>query len=185
MPIDPGEHEITATSASAKPRTLKTVIDSQGRSTTVTLPAVEYLTPPPVEAVSEPAPVLAPASPPPADHRSWFTQHQRNLALVAGGIGVVGVGVGTAFGLMAKSTYDDSTADCDHDVCGRTGHDRRRSAFAQANVATVSFGVGAAALVGGTVLWLTAPRAESQRKAMLVLPVIGPRLALLSVQRSF
>ncbi|HYQ14521.1 MAG TPA: hypothetical protein VEQ58_02150 [Polyangiaceae bacterium] len=185
LPIDPGEHEITATSASTKPRTVQALVEKEPRTVTVTLPPLEYLPKPPVAPEAKPEPVVAAASTPRADHRSWLTQHQKTLALVAGGVGVVGVGVGTAFGLMAKSTYDDSAADCDHDVCGRVGHEHRQSAFTQANVATAAFGVGAAALIGGTVLWLTAPRAEPQRKATLVLPVVGPSLALLSVQRSF
>ena len=187
LPIDPGEHDISATSPSAKPRELKTKVESDGRTVTVELPPLEALPAPPV--VAAPAAVeTAPAAASPAreDRRSWLGKHQKTLALVSGGAGVAFVGVGAAFGLMAKSTYDKSAADCNHDVCGSAGHDYRQSAFTKAGVSTVAIGVGAAALVGGAVLWLTAPKdPQKQAQRTQVVPAFGPSTAMLSVQRSW
>lgn len=188
IPVDPGEHSVTATSPGAKPREVKAVVSDGARSVTVNLPAIEYL--PPVAPPSNPQPAAAgvarlPPSVTAQDARPWFARHQRLLAVVAGGVGVAGVGVGTAFGLMAKPTYDKSAADCNGDVCGPSGHDYRESAFTKAEISTVAFGIGAAGLIGGAVLWLTAPKASPSASAALVTPSVGPSVAMLNVQRSW
>ena len=186
IPIDPGEHKITATAPGAKPRELTTTVAANGQTTTVRLPAIEPL--PPTAATPEPATSGAGASSAatPSDAGPWFATHRKVVAGVAGGVGLVGIGVGTAFGLMAKSTYDKSGPYCNGDRCDATGHDLRQSALGKALVSDVAFGVGAAALVGGVVLWLTAPKhTEQQPSVALVTPVVGPHAAMLSIQRSF
>jgi hypothetical protein len=55
----------------------------------------------------------------------------------------------------------------------------RDDARTAGNIATVAIGVGAAALVAGAVLFLTAPSAEKPR-AMLA-PSAGPGMATLTV----
>lgn len=189
MPIDPGEHTISATAKGTKPREVKAVVDENARTVTLTLPAPEYVpAEPATPAPSAEKPALGIAPGPAAtDTQPWLRRNQRTLALVAGGVGVVGVSVGSAFGLMAKSKYDESKSDCNGDICGPAGHDARQSAFGQARVSTVLFGVGAAGLIGGAVLWLTAPKsAETPRAAaLLVTPVVGTDVAFLSVQRSW
>jgi hypothetical protein len=189
IPIDPGTHEITATSPTSKARQVKADVSETGRTLTVNLPPIEYLPAPAVAPTPEAAPTAdsSRASVPAEDNRPWFTKNRRLVALVAGGVGVVGVGVGAAFGLMAKPTYDKSAADCNKDVCGPAGHDYRQSAFTKAEVSNIALGVGAAALIGGVVLWVTAAKAhvEQQPQAALVVPVVGPNLAMLAMQRSW
>jgi hypothetical protein len=104
-----------------------------------------------------------------------------------GGVGVVGVGVGTAFGLMVKPTYDKSDPYCNGDHCNPPGHDFRESAFDKATVANVAFGVGGVALIGGAVLWLTAPKPHPSEDAQppLLTPAVGPKAAFLSLQRTW
>jgi hypothetical protein len=87
---------------------------------------------------------------------------QRVLALVAGGIGVVGVGVGTVFGLQAKSHHDEAKKYCKGAVCTdprgvSAGDDARTSG----NVSTIAMIIGAVGVAGGVTLWLTAPRANA------------------------
>jgi hypothetical protein len=104
---------------------------------------------------SSPAEAVAPASDgsgggaPPA---STPTSTARLLGLVLGGAGIVGMGVGAAVALDAKSK-DDRAA-------GEPGTARQTdssSAVSEGNVATVVLGVGAAMAVAGVILWLTAP----------------------------
>jgi hypothetical protein len=93
-------------------------------------------------------------------------QGQRTVALIAGGVGVVGIGVGTYFGLAAKSRYADSDPHCNSsNGCSQTGLDIRDEAIGKATISTIAFGVGAAALVGGVVLWFTAPKASKSGDA--------------------
>jgi hypothetical protein len=86
---------------------------------------------------------------------------QRILALVVGGVGLVGVGAGAIFGLKAKSTWADAEERCPEARCNTAADlelddDARSSAM----VSTVAFAAGGAALAGGVVLWLTAPSAK-------------------------
>lgn len=84
---------------------------------------------------------------------------QKIAAIVAGGVGIVGVGVGTAFGLISKSKHDDAAQHCNGSICSdQQGIDFKTSAIHAGNVSTVAFVVGAAGLAGGAALWFTAPR---------------------------
>lgn len=84
---------------------------------------------------------------------------QRLLGVVAGGVGIVGIGVGTVFGLKAKSTYNDAVDGCDAEhQCPQGSLDKADDASSQATLSTVSFIAGGVLLAGGAVLYLTAPR---------------------------
>lgn len=111
IPVDPGEHKLSATSPGAKPREVAFTVPDKPQTVTVNLPPIELLPatdPPPAQAANDAhAGNTASANVTPDQSRSWFSQHQRAVGLVIGGVGVVGVGVGSAFGLMAKSTYDN------------------------------------------------------------------------------
>ncbi len=99
-----------------------------------------------------PAPVAA------TDKAASSASVQRTLSYVVMGFGVVGMGVGTIFGLEAKSKNDDSLAQCRTDtLCSQGGYDLRQQALDAATYSTVAFGVGAVALVAGIVLYATAP----------------------------
>jgi serine/threonine-protein kinase len=188
IPIDPGEHKITATAPGAAPREVLTTVADSARTITVTLPAIEYLPAPapPSGGNGDVGPTAKTPPLPPPDQRSWVGKHRQALALAVGGVGVAGLGVGAAFGLMVKPTYDKSAADCAGDVCGPSGHDYRQSAFGKAMVSNVAFGVGAAALLGGAVLWLTAPKQpDPERRALLIAPSVGSNLAMIELQRAW
>jgi len=183
IPIDPGEHKITATAPGTKPREVAVVIPDRPQVFTIHLLPVEY-TP---EERAAPSPIPAPAgakNEPTPEPASGFARRQRTYALVAGGAGLVGVGLGSAFGLMAKSTYDDSSSHCHANHCDATGRDQRDSAIGKATVSDVAFGVGGAALIGAAVLWFTAPRHSAEDPA-LITPLVGPQAAFVSLQRSF
>ncbi len=83
--------------------------------------------------------------------------------MVGVGLGVVGLGVGTALGFMAKSTFDKATEGGHCDEAGRcvdqTGLDLRDDAVAKGSIGTAVFIAGAALAVGGAILWITAPSA--------------------------
>jgi hypothetical protein len=96
---------------------------------------------------------------------------QKIIGLSVGGVGVVGVGVGIALGMAAKSSYNSAvSAHCSgaNMACDPVGLDQINSARSQGNVATVITIVGAAAIAGGVVLYLTAPKAHHETTTMLV-----------------
>jgi hypothetical protein len=91
---------------------------------------------------------------------------QRIAALAVGGVGIVGLGIGGAFGIKAIVCKGDKTE------CSRSDFDT----FATGS--TVGFVVGGAAIVGATVLWLTAPANKAKvQTGMRIVPVIGNGIA--------
>lgn len=80
--------------------------------------------------------------------------------IALGGVGLVGVTVGSIFGFRAKSQHDDATDCCSTSPCSdAVGVAQNDAAQTSALVADISFGLGMSAALGaGTILWLTSPR---------------------------
>ena len=159
LPVDPGEHLIEAKAPQKKPFSTKVTVSGERGEVEVTIPALAAA---PDEASStSPAPSEMPETPmqdaPPEPSNG---SGQRTAGLIVGGIGVVGLVVGGIFGLQAKSKNDDSLDECrtdDASLCSAEGVALRDDARTAATVSTVAMAVGGAALVGGIVLYLTAP----------------------------
>jgi hypothetical protein len=88
---------------------------------------------------------------------------QRTAAWIVGGVGVVGVVVGSVSGVRSIALHDESERHCSNgpscsDARGVRAMD---SAIRAGNVSTVAFVVGAVGLAGSAVLWLTAPEHEA------------------------
>lgn len=81
---------------------------------------------------------------------------QRIAAIAAGGVGVAGLAVGTAFGLIAMSRHDDATKVCPATCADQHGVDLWDSARSAGTISNVGFIVGAVGVASGAVLWLTA-----------------------------
>jgi hypothetical protein len=158
IPIDPGTHTVEATSPGKKPWTKAVLLPSAGGTVTVTVPALEGAG---QSAGSAPSTAVQPTSTEPlasgqAPHSGGW---QRPAAFVSGGVGVVGLVVGTVFGLKAKSKQSDSEAFCgpaDLTICSQRGADLLDEGKKAATLSTVGFIVGGLGIVGGVVLYLTA-----------------------------
>ena len=89
---------------------------------------------------------------------SWSTQ--KTVGLVVAGLGVVGLGVGGLFGLDAMSKWDDAKSNCRSgtELCNDKAFSLRDDAKSAATLSTITMGVGGALLVGGLVLFITAPK---------------------------
>jgi len=156
MPVDPGPHVVEATAPGKKPWSAEIQVAPNGAKARLVVPALEAAP----ESAASATPVAAPEGAPQADASTG--NGQRTLGLVVGGTGVAAMGVGVVLAFMAKSKYDDAAPYCNGDRCVQEGVDLRDSAVSRATVATVVFGVGLAATVGGGLLWFTAPRAKKQ-----------------------
>jgi hypothetical protein len=114
-----------------------------------------------LEAPAAPMPPSGPAPPPPslkAPSHSLGTQ--RLIALGAGGVGVVGLALGTAFGAIALSQRNDAKNACPGMTCSTPGGSQKWNVAASSgNVSTVALIVGALGLGGGAILWISAPTA--------------------------
>jgi hypothetical protein len=89
-----------------------------------------------------------------------------------GGVGVVGLGLGTVFGLSAKSKLDQSNnGPCDaSDHCTSQGLSLRHDANSAATISTIGFVAGGVALATGVALFLVAPRAGAASGSVVVAP---------------
>jgi len=84
---------------------------------------------------------------------------------------VVGVVVGSVFGLKASSDWDDAQADCTpYPKCGPKGAQLGEDASDAATISTIAFVVGGAAIAGGVILWLTAPDGDSSETVVGIGP---------------
>jgi hypothetical protein len=181
-PVDPGPHNIEAKAVGKRPFSQRVQVALKS-SSTVTIPSLGN------GSSSDPAPAaVEPSGPVPAATTATSVSTsssgdgggkspQRTIGIVVGGAGVVVMAVGGVLALSAKSAYDGVPADqCDASGCTEAGFNTRNDARDKAGMATIVFGVGAAALVGGGILWLTAPSSSPGPSAALG---VGPSQVVL------
>lgn len=176
VPVDPGRVRIDVTASGKRP--FSTTLDATGAGATV-----EFVVPALRDGAVEPAtatPVAQPATggetpgAPETDRGGGFGA-QRVLGLVLGGAGVIGLGVGTFFGLRSMSKKADANEYCDGSECSdERGVALRDEALSAGNVSTIGFVAGGVLVAGGVVLYLTAP--DSPKRAGLA-PAVAPGFA--------
>jgi serine/threonine-protein kinase len=106
----------------------------------------------------------------------------RTVGIVAAGAGVVALGIGSYFGLEARSKNDQSYAagGCIGDDCTPGAASIRRDAIAAGNTSTGFFVAGAVLAAGGIALWVLAPSSRTSGGVALT-PVAMDRGGGLSV----
>jgi hypothetical protein len=97
----------------------------------------------------------------PDDVREAPVHHASPWLYVAGGIGVVGVGVGATAGVLAMGDKNILESECIGPACSARGKEAADRGKTEAIVSTVAFGVGAAALVTTLIVFLV-DRAHGQ-----------------------
>jgi hypothetical protein len=124
----------------------------------------------------------APAAPP-----GLLDSDNRKLALVVGGAGLIGVAVGSAFGLTTISSWDAAQRDCGASCAPDSAGPREQANARKAgSIATFSFFAGGVALAGGAVLWFTAPTVGSASSVgVTVVPAVGRPGGTLSLRGRF
>jgi tetratricopeptide (TPR) repeat protein len=174
-PVDPGRSVITASATGYQSWTAEVAVMGEGTTVTVEIPALEKLPEvavPPPEPDPVPAVVVPPPPPPPSDPGPG----RRRLAYISAGVGLAAIGVGATFGMMATADNDEAKRtcggaidDCRGDVAA--AQDLVDGARTKALISTIGFAVGGAAVVGGVVLYLTAPKARE--RAVAIAPHVG------------
>jgi serine/threonine-protein kinase len=192
FPIDPGAHRIEASAPGKKTHTES--INAARGQVHVSIPVLTDLPPnaPPTEGVTpvstgqSTSPLAMTAAPVPAtaDSTSDHGKTQRTLAYVAGGLGIVGVGLGTYFGIRALANNSSSKDNCtpDPNLCTDTGYNQRQDALKQARVSTVAFSAGGALLATAAILYFTAKPSHNQVTAQAQISSQG---ALLNLQTNW
>jgi hypothetical protein len=170
LPIDPGAYSVTATAPGREAWSTTVTIDEHGATARIRIPPLAT-----VKKVVHPVVTMAPTpSNAPEDEGAGGWTKQQTTGLVVAGGGLLTFGVGTFLGFRAKSSYDDSKPYCDGDACSQPGLDIRADARGDANVATIVGGLGLAAMVGGAVLYVTAPSDADAASGGDIAVGIGP-----------
>ena len=167
VPVDPGDHVVVASAPGRTTWTSTRGVMGAGVRISVTIPALQ----------EEGAAAGEPQDASPAGGT------RRTLAIVSGGVGLIGIGVGTYFGLKAMSKQDDyekhrgadgRCLDVECETLSEEAHDA-------GTLSTVGFAAGGALLAAGTVLWLTAP-ADGESTSAGLTPVLGAEVAGVQVR---
>jgi hypothetical protein len=105
--------------------------------------------------------------------------NRKTLGLVIGGSGLAVAAGGLVVGVLARGKWDDAKAICGDDLACDSADDLDRGnalvsdARTFGNVSTVLVGVGAAALVTGIILYVTAPSdSQPDEHAWRVTPAV-------------
>ena len=149
VPVDPGPHVVVATRPGFRAFSWKGNVAGGAAHARVLVTALER-----AEGMSG----AAPSSGSPLRTAAW----------IVGGTGVVGLALGTGFGLHAMSQNDQARALCPNPATcpDRGAIDRADEARAFATAATVSFVAAGALLATSVVLFLISPR-------VVVAPTVG------------
>jgi len=171
VPVDPGAHSVVARAGARACGTIALAL-AEGESRTVDLAEAS-------RACADRAPPLlhesAPRAAPEGATSDASTRWRWGGALLAGA-GLVAIGAGTVLVIGAKGDYDSVSDECTPRGCSASAYDVRHSAHVRANTATIVTSIGAAALIGGGVMWLVL----GQRKAPAQIGV-GPGSAFFRV----
>jgi hypothetical protein len=179
IPIDPGEHAFHFEGADALQAVDKSFVVRDGeknRHLAVTMGGG--------------APAAAPAAatgatPPAADQASspggW--SDRKTLAVVAGGLGIVSLGIGAAFGIMTFSQYNNAKTECTTLGCapGSQAQSDLSTANTSATISDVGFGAGAVLVAGAVVLWIT----DKPSAPVQVVPTASPQGAGFTLRGTF
>jgi len=192
-PIDVGEVLIEASAPGRALFSSRIAIHPTRRSI-ITIPALAETGEPksatalvssPTQSVAPPPAQVPPAASLPVDNAPEVQQSRRAfpvLPAILAGAGIVGVGIGSYFGLNAISKASDANDLCPDGRCTeQRGETLMEDARDSAKISNIAFGVGAAALATGVILYFTSPTAESTSSVGL-LPVIDTNSAGLALE---
>lgn len=154
--LEPGRHVVdVTTSAGERP----VVVDARAGQTDlrIEVPAIAQLAPPPsgapmppLASAAPPPPAPAPAAPAEPTPASSDTKKIVGWSLV--GLGALGLGLGTYFGLQTFSEKSAAEERCDGDICTAEGKRRGDKAHTFALLSTIAFAIGVGGVGVGTYL---------------------------------
>ena len=196
LPVDPGEHVISTmvpngpeneqriSIAEAEKKELTVEIKLPPPAPVASAPASSASAPPPASTTAPPA-VSTAASATTAPASSGGAS--KTWGWVTTGIGIAGIGVGSVFGLMALQKKGDADNGCKDLACTPEGMKAVEDGRSNALISTIGFGVGAAGLVTGIILFATSSGGSAEQKSSKagwrpVAGSMGTRDALVGVQ---
>jgi hypothetical protein len=188
--LDPGTHQISATQPNRKPWAVSIEVPSGPTNVVVVIPALE------AEAKSAALARAKRAEKPvrreirrEGPNDAPVASQQRTVALVLGGVGIVGLAGGGFMGIRYLQHQEDAKATCPSSKsCTVTEIDAHESAVEEAKTARlwsfIGAGAGGAALIGAAYLYFTHDSDEKDAN-ITATPVVGRDHAGASVSMRF
>jgi hypothetical protein len=189
-PVDPGEHKVHAEAAGYKPADATFTVAEGGNAE-----AKLKLEKDPNAGAAPPVAGTTPASGQPGDPNGGSMTADtksgggsKTLAIVALGVGGVGLVAGAITGLIAMGKASDLDGKCPGGKCPDASLQSDIDSYkTMGTISTIGFIVGAVGIGAGVVLWVTAPKesaaakgsryatvpVETKREGVKVTPVIG------------
>jgi hypothetical protein len=172
--VSAGAVDVVLADAAGKELARQTVAASVGQKTPVSLDAQPPPPPPPAKdkpIADEDKPDEKPVDLPPPQPTD--KSKLRTYAYVAGGVGLVGLGMFTTFGLMSNATYSDLQSACPHG-CPPGKQDEIDSGRTQQTIANVSLVVGAVGVAAGATLFVLSLTGSSSGTGPTTGLAVGP-----------
>ena len=192
-PIDPGSHQIAATTKGSPPWSTTVNVTTPGEEKVVEVPGARVVDqpPPPVSSpektakLENPFESEAPTSPP-LEEEPVPQASRPAFGYVLFGAGVVGAGVGTYYGLRAISLRKDSDAQCTPG-CSVEGVNLNNKAKTAAWISDFGIGVGVVGVVIGGYMLLkspgpAAPKEDKAEASWRVVPELTSKQAAVIVE---
>ncbi len=181
LPVDPGDYLIEVTAPGYEPWSTLVKIEAGGGNASVRVPALtksreplgvaDSAPPPAAPAGAEVSPVTP--SPPVTSGARRGLSGQQTVGLAVGGVGVVGLALGSVFGVRAIVKNSDAEPLCSGaGLCSARGLELTNQAKNQARLSNIAFAAGGALVAAGAVLFLTGGRRDSDRVALY--PHVSP-----------
>jgi hypothetical protein len=177
-PVDPGTYAITVRAPGYEPFTTSVQVGLEPGLKIVTVPELKATPAPPPDKPPGGRAALPPA---PADEQGGWSPGTFFIAgAVTGGVGLVGVAVGAAFGVMTIDELDAAENDaalCPNKRCSPAGRDAVSEAETKGVISTVALAVGGAAVATGVILIVldvTGAPSASAEVGSVPRPVGGP-----------
>ncbi len=176
LPVDPGEQTVVVSAPGHQPFLKHLLVAQSGGRYRVLVPKLEPL--PHAEVVHE------------ESDGTGF----RTAGIITGSAGVLGLGAGAVFGVMAAKKNDDSLEYCPDEPnhCTPEGVELRKQAGDFADIATASVVAGGGLLATGIVLYVVAPSrrheqvsATASSAALSMRPLVAQRGVELSLKGKF
>jgi hypothetical protein len=182
LPVDPGHHTIRAKAPGKKTASVEIDVKADGAVTRVVVSALadEAIVTPPPPPPSSPQPPPPAREPPPSTGGSPW----RAIGIGTAVLGLVGIGTGSVFGVIAKSKRDDSNAPggCVVDDCPPAAAKTREDARSAGNTATILFIAGSVLTAAGVTIFFLAP---SNATAVRAAPRVAKDEASFSLEGSW
>jgi hypothetical protein len=167
--IDFGEYAIVAKASGAPDWTQNVRIDTEGKTTTLEPPLGPKPMALPRAVPAQPTPATTTAVTDPSDEPAPPKSRRKLFGVIGMGVGGAAIAGGVVVGVLARGKWNDAKEICGGTVCTTMADQERAQklgddARSKATLSTILVGAGVVAAGVGVVLFVTAPKSESETR---------------------